>query len=146
MIWRRKNPMNEPPVIEEILARCKTIAVVGLTNRQGRASFGVSSFMQSRGYRIVPVNPQIESALGEKAYPDLSAACAAVRSINLVNVFRAPQHIPGIVDEVIRLKLPYLWLQEGVIDLSAAQRAEAAGVKVVMDRCILKDRMAAGWE
>lgn len=138
--------MNESSLIHEILSNCKTIAVVGLTDKESRASFGVSRFMQSRGYRIVPVNPQIEGALGEKAYPDLSAACAAVRSINLVNVFRAPQHIPGIVDEVIRLRLPYLWLQEGVTDLSAAQRAEAAGVKVVMDRCILKDRMAAGWE
>ncbi len=138
--------MNEPSVIQEILANCKTIAVVGLTSRQGRASFGVSKFMQSRGYRIIPVNPQIESALGEKAYPDLSAACASVGPVELVNVFRAPQHIPGIVDEVIRLKLPYLWLQEGVIDFSAAARAEVAGVKVVMDRCILKDRMAAGWD
>lgn len=138
--------MNEPSLIQEILSNCKTIAVIGLTDRQGRASFGVSRFMQSRGYRIVPVNPQIEGALGEKAFPDLSAACAAVRSINLVNVFRAPQHISGIVDEVIRLKLPYLWLQEGVVDFAAAGRAEAAGVKVVMDRCILKDRMAAGWE
>jgi hypothetical protein len=138
--------MNEPSLIQEILANCKTIAVVGLTNRQGRASFGVARFMQSRGYRIVPVNPQIENALGEKAFPDLSAAWAAAGPIELVNVFRAPQHIPGIVDEVIRLKLPYLWLQEGVVDFSAAARAEAAGVKVVMDRCILKDRMAAGWE
>jgi hypothetical protein len=138
--------MNEPSLIQEILANCKTIAVVGLTNRQGRASFGVARFMQSRGYRIVPVNPQIENALGEKAFPDLSAAWAAAGPIELVNVFRAPQHIPGIVDEVIRLKLPYLWLQEGVVDFSAAARAEAAGVKIVMDRCILKDRMAAGWE
>jgi hypothetical protein len=102
--------------------------------------------MQSRGYRMIPVNPLIESALGEKAYPDLNAACATVRPIQLVNVFRAPEHIPEIVDDVIRLRIPYLWLQEGVVDLAAAARAEAAGVKVVMDRCILKDRMAAGWE
>jgi uncharacterized protein len=137
--------MNEPSLIREILATCKTIAVIGLTNKEGRASLGVSRFMQSRGYRIVPVNPLIESALGEKAYPSLSAAFAAVDSIRLVNVFRAPEHIPAIVDDVIRLKLTYLWLQEGVVDLSAASEAEAAGVKVVMDRCILKERMAAGW-
>lgn len=138
--------MNEPSVIQEILANCRTIAVIGLTNKQGRASFGVSKFMQSRGYRIIPVNPQIESALGEKAYPDLDAACAAVSAIRLVNVFRAPEHIPGIVKDVLRLRIPYLWLQEGVVDFAAAATAEAAGVKVVMDRCILKDRMAAGWE
>jgi uncharacterized protein len=138
--------MNEPSVIREILANCKTIAVVGLTNREGRASYGVSRFMQSRGYRIVPVNPLIGSSLGEKAYPDLETACAAVESIQLVNVFRAPEYIPAIVEDVIRLKLPYLWLQEGVVDRAAAARVEAAGVRVVMDRCILKDRMAAGWE
>ncbi|MGH9586649.1 MAG: CoA-binding protein [Acidobacteriaceae bacterium] len=138
--------MNERALIQEILTKCKTIAVVGLTNKEGRASVGVSRFMQSRGYRIVTVNPQIESALGEKAYPTLEAACAAVEGIQLVNVFRAPRYIPEIVDEVIRLKLPYLWLQEGVVDTAAAARAEAAGVKVVMDRCILKERMAAGWE
>lgn len=120
--------------------------MVGLTNKHGRASFGVSKFMQSRGYRTIPVNPQIESALGEKAYPDLDAACAAVSAIQLVNVFRAPEHIPGIVEDVLRLRIPYLWLQEGVVDFAAAATAEAAGVKVVMDRCILKDRMAAGWE
>jgi uncharacterized protein len=137
--------MNEPSTIREILDRVKTIAVVGLTNREGRASLGVSRFMQSRGYRIVPVNPRIESALGEPAYPTLDAAVEAVTGIMLVNVFRAPVYIPEIVNDVIRLKIPYLWLQEGVIHDEAAARAEAAGVKVVMDRCILKDRMAAGW-
>ena len=138
--------MNEPSLIQEIFANCKTIAVVGLTNKEGRASFGVSRFMQSRGYRIVPVNPQIETALGEKAYPSLSVACAAVRTIRLVNVFRAPQYIPAIVEDVIRLNIPYLWLQESVVNVAAAAQAEAAGIKVVMDRCILKDRMAAGWK
>lgn len=138
--------MNEPSLIQEILTICKTIAVIGLTNKEGRASVGVSRFMQSRRYRIVPVNPLIENALGEKAFPNLEAACEAVDGIQLVNVFRAPRYIPQIVDEVIRLKLPYLWLQEGVVDTAAAARAEAAGVRVVMDRCILKDRMAAGWD
>lgn len=138
--------MNEPALIQEILTHCRTIAVVGLTDKESRASFGVSHFMQSRGYRIVPVNPMIESVLGEKAYPNLEAACDAVPAIQLVDVFRAPRYIPEIVDEVIRLKLPYLWLQEGVIDAAAAARAEAAGVKVVMDRCILIERMAAGWD
>lgn len=137
--------MNEPATIREILDRAKTIAVVGLTNREGRASLGVSRFMQSRGYRIIPVNPRIESALGEKSYPTVDAAVGAVPEISLVNVFRAPAYVPEIVKDTIRLKIPYLWLQEGVIHDEAAASAEAAGIKVVMDRCILKDRMAAGW-
>ncbi|MGC2160795.1 MAG: CoA-binding protein [Silvibacterium sp.] len=138
--------MNEPSLIQEILATCKTIAVVGLSNNEARASHGVSRFMQSRGYRIIPVNPRIESALGEKAYPTLGAACAAVHEIRLVNVFRAPEYIPEIVEEAIQLRVPYLWLQEGVVHPAAARRAEAAGVGVVMNRCILKERMAAGWQ
>jgi uncharacterized protein len=138
--------MNDPAIIREILEQSKTIAVVGLTNREGRASLGVSRFMQSRGYRIVPVNPAIDSALGEPAFPTLEAAVAgAGAAIDLVNVFRAPEFIPAIVDEVIRLKLSRLWLQEGVVHTEAAERAEAAGVKVVMDRCLLKDYMANGW-
>jgi predicted CoA-binding protein len=137
--------MNEPATISAILDNTRTIAVVGLTNREGRASYGVSRFMQSQGYRIIPVNPQIESSLGEKAYPDLDSAFAAHPDITLVNVFRAPEYVPAIVNDVIRLKIPNLWLQEGVVDREAAAQAEAAGIHVVMDRCILKDRMAAGW-
>lgn len=138
--------MNEPDSIREILERTKTIAVVGLTNREGRASLGISRFMQSRGYRILPVNPAIESVLGERAYPTLDEAVASAGvAIDLVNVFRAPEYVPEIVKDAIRLKIPYLWLQEGVIHSEAAGWAEAAGIKVVMDRCILKDRMAAGW-
>jgi hypothetical protein len=102
--------------------------------------------MQSQGYRIIPVNPAIDSALGEKAYPDLDAALAAHPEIDLVNIFRAPEYVPAIVQDAIRLKIPRLWLQEGVVHNEAAAQAEAAGVKVVMDRCILKERMAAGWK
>jgi hypothetical protein len=138
--------VNEPEIIQQILARVRTIAVVGLTDREGRASYGVSRFMQSQGYRIIPVNPRIECSLGEVAYPDLDAAYAALDGkIDLVNVFRAPQHVPAIVQDVIRLQIPCLWLQEGVVDEEAARQAEAAGIKVVMDHCILKERMAAGW-
>jgi predicted CoA-binding protein len=138
--------MNEPEIIREILDRVHTIAVVGLTNREGRASYGVSRFMQSQGYGIVPINPMIESSLGEKAYPDLDAAYEALEGrIDLVNVFRAPEHVPEIVKDAIRLKIPYLWLQEGVVHHEAAGWAEAAGIRVVMDHCILKERMAAGW-
>ncbi len=137
--------MNEPATIAEILANTRTIAVVGLTNREGRASLGVSRFMQSQGYRIIPVNPQIDSALGEKVFPTLDAAIAEHPEIDLVNVFRAPAFVPEIVKDVIRLKIPSLWLQEGVVHDEAVSWAEAAGVKVVQDRCILKERMAAGW-
>jgi len=138
--------MNEPALIQQILDSVRTIAVVGLTDREGRASYGVARFIQSQGYRIVPVNPRIESSLGEKAYPDLDAAWQALGgNIDLVNVFRAPEHVPEVVKDVIRLKIPYLWLQEGVVHEEAAEWAEKAGVKVVMDRCLLKDRMAAGW-
>lgn len=136
--------MNDPAVIREILDRTRTIAVVGLTNREGRASLGVSRYMQSQGYRIIPVNPQVESVLGEQSYADLDEAAEA-HSIQLVNVFRAPEHVPEIVKDVIRLRIPYLWLQEGVVHEEAASWAEAAGIKVVMDRCLLKERMAAGW-
>jgi uncharacterized protein len=138
--------MNEKATIREILDRAHTIAVVGLTNREGRASLGVSRFMQSQGYRIIPVNPAIDSVLGEKAYADLDAAFAAHPEIDLVNVFRAPEYVPAIVEDVIRLKIPRLWLQEGVVHNEAAVQAEAAGVQVVMDHCILKERMAAGWK
>ena len=138
--------MNEPSLIREILDHCKTIAVVGPTDRESRASFGVSRFMQSRGYRIVPVNPMIASALGERAYPSLEEAVMAVPEIHLVNVFRAPRHIPAIVEDVIRLKIPYLWLQLGVVHPASAAKAEAAGVEVVMDHCILQERMKAGWD
>src|ERR1700742_3389858 len=98
--------MNEAATIREMLDRVKTIAVVGLTNKEGRASLGVSRFMQSRGYRIVPVKPLIDSALGEKAYPTLDEAVAgAGAAIDLVNVFRLPQYIPAIVEDTIRLKI-----------------------------------------
>src|ERR1700733_14278271 len=120
--------MNEPSTIREILENVKTIAVVGLTDREGRASLGVSRFMQSRGYRIIPVNPLIESALGETAYDTLDEAVASAGApIDLVNVFRLPQYIPAIVEDTIRLKIPRLWIQEGIVHAEAAAKAEAAG-------------------
>jgi predicted CoA-binding protein len=138
--------MNEPETIREILEETKTIAVIGLSDKPGRASLGVSKFMQQQGYRIIPVNPLARSVLGEQAYATLDDAYYALQGkIDLVNVFRAPEFVPEIVKDVMRLKIPRLWLQEGVCHEEAAGWAEAAGVKVVMDRCILKDRMAAGW-
>ncbi len=130
--------MNDPKVIQEILKSAKTIAVVGLSASPIRPSYGVAAYMQQQGYRIIPVNPTIHGALGEKAHKTL-ADIPAGEKIDVVDVFRKPEAVPEIVDEVIRLKIPYLWLQETVIHEEAANKAEAAGVKVVMDRCILKD-------
>ena len=138
--------MNEPETIREILENTHTIAVVGLSDQPGRPSLGVARFMQRQGYRIIPVNPLVQAVLGEQAFPTLDEAYADLGGyIDLVNVFRTPQHVPEIVRDVIRLKIPRLWLQEGVVHEDAAEWAKVAGVKVVMDRCILKERMAAGW-
>lgn len=134
--------MNEPETIRTILEQAKTIAVVGLSARMERPSLHVSRYMQAQGYRIIPVNPSVTSVLGETAYPTLAGAVAAVGAVDLVNVFRDPRYVAEIVEETIRLKIPYLWLQQGVCDEQAARRAEAAGVKVVMDRCIYQEHAA----
>lgn len=135
--------MNEPEVIHEILTSAKTIAVVGLSNNPARSSYGVAERMQSLGYRILPVNPAIESVLGEKSYASLKDLPVKP---DVVNVFRASEHVPQIVDEVIALGIPYLWLQLGVVHDEAAARAETAGVKVVMDHCIAVERSRLQWQ
>jgi predicted CoA-binding protein len=129
--------------IEALLRRARTLAVVGLSADPARTSHGVSAAMQRFGYRVIPVNPAIDAALGERAVPDLARLADALRpgeQVDIVNVFRRPGHVAGIVDECIALGLPALWLQEGVVDEAAAQRARDAGIFVVMDRCIYKDR------
>ncbi len=131
--------MNEPETIRTILKNSKTIAVLGLSNNPDRPSFSVSRYMQMQGYRILPVNPAIAEALGERAYPTLDAAISAEGKIDLVNVFRASEFVPEIVKDVMRLKIPYLWLQEGVCHDEAVKRAEEDGILVVMDRCIYKE-------
>ena len=127
--------------IAELLTSAKTIAVVGLSSDAIRPSFGVSQYMQRKGYRIVPVNPNEKSVLGERSY---SALGEVPDKIDIVDVFRRSEFVPEIVDEVIRLKIPALWLQEGVVHEAAAKKARAAGIKVVMDRCILKEHRARG--
>jgi uncharacterized protein len=129
------NP-NANDEIGRLLQNAKTIAVVGLSNSPLRPSHGVSAYLQSHGYRIIPVNPSIKGALGEKAVANLSEIN---EKIDIVDVFRRSEFVPGIVDEVIRLKLPALWLQEGVIDEAAAAKARQAGIFVVMDHCMLKE-------
>jgi predicted CoA-binding protein len=125
--------------IAEILKRCKTIAVVGLSCNPMRASHGVSSYMQSHGYRIIPVNPQIDECLGEKAYGSL---LDVPEKIDIVNIFRRPEFVAEVVDQAIQLKVPAIWMQEDVIHEGAAEKARRAGIFVVMDRCILKEHAA----
>ena len=131
--------MSKTDLIGELLKNARTIAVVGLSDNPMRTSYGVSKYMQSQGYKIIPVNPQIDASLGEKAYASLGDVPEA---IDLVNVFRRPDHVPEVVDEAIRLKLPAIWLQEGVVNEAAATRARKAGICVVMDRCIYREHAA----
>lgn len=126
--------------IYELLSRVKTIAVVGLSESPMRPSHGVSAYMQAAGYRIVPVNPKIKEALGETAYPSLLDIPVALREkIDLVDVFRRPEFVDEIVEQTIELKIPGIWLQEGVVNERAAKRAREAGIFVVMDLCVLKE-------
>jgi len=125
--------------ILELLKKVETIAVVGLSDNPMRPSHGVSAYMQAQGYKIIPVNPQIAEALGEKSYPSL---LDVGDKIDLVDVFRRPEFVDEIVEQTIQLKIPALWLQEDVINECAAERARKAGIFVVMDRCILKEHRA----
>jgi predicted CoA-binding protein len=122
--------------IKDLLQKAHTIAVVGLSSIRFRASYGVSQYMQSAGYRIVPVNPNEKEVLGEKSYARLEDI---PEKIDLVDVFRRPEFVPEIVDAAIRVGARAIWMQEGVVNEAAAQRARDAGLFVVMDSCILKE-------
>ena len=128
--------MNEPEAIEAMLGSGtgRTIAVVGLSEDPARPSHYVSEYMQQHGYKIYPVNPSLDAVLGEKSYASLSALPAKP---DVVNVFRVPSQIPAIVDEMLTLGLDNLWVQQGIVNREAAERAERAGIRVVMDRCIM---------
>ena len=119
-----------------LLDRVKTIAVVGLSPQPARPSYRVAQAMQHYGYRIVPVRPLVDSVLGEKAYANLSDIPFAV---DLVDVFRAAEHVPAIVGECLALHLPAIWIQEGIVHEAAARQAQAVGITTVMDRCLLKE-------
>jgi hypothetical protein len=130
--------------IREILEHEKILAVVGLSSKPMRPSYGVSEYMQRHGYRIIPVNPHEESVLGEKGFTSLDAV---TEPFDVVVVFRRPEFLPEVVDAAIRKGAKVVWMQEGVVHEQAAERARAAGLKVVMDRCILKEhakRFVAG--
>ena len=126
--------------LRALLREVRTIAVVGLSPKPDRPSHGVSKSMQSFGYRIVPVNPGPSAVLGEPCWPTLRDLPAEVlASVDLVDVFRQSDAVPGIVDDCIALGLRRLWLQDGVVDEAAAARAVEAGIEVVMDRCVYRD-------
>ncbi|MBI5658048.1 MAG: CoA-binding protein [Nitrosomonadales bacterium] len=135
----------DPDMICRMLRGIRTIAVVGLSPNPSRPSYRVARAMQGYGFRIVPVRPLMLEVLGEKAYPDLESLPLRV---DIVDVFRAAEHVPAIVESCISLGIPRLWLQEGVIHEEAAQRARAAGIAVVMNRCIWRDysRLCGGAE
>ena len=126
----------DPEEICRTLRAIRTIAVVGLSPNENRPSFRVAQGLQAHGYRIVPVRPMIKEVLGEPAYEKLEDLPFPV---DIVDVFRAPEHVPGIVESCIKLGVPRLWLQDGVIHEEAALRAQAAGIWVVMDRCMWRD-------
>lgn len=122
--------------IKEIFDRTGTIAVVGLSSNTSKPSHGVAKYLQSQGYRIIPVNPKEDTILGEKAYPDLKSI---PEKIDVVDVFRRPEHIPEIADEAVEIKADVLWLQEGIVNEEAAEKARKAGLTVVQDACMLQE-------
>ncbi len=122
--------------IQDILTNCRTIAVVGLSSKPYRASYGVSEYMKRAGYRIIPVNPAETEVFGETSYPDLDSV---PEKIDLVDIFRRSEFVGPIVDAAIRVGARVVWMQEDVVDEAAAARARQAGLKVVMDLCILKE-------
>jgi uncharacterized protein len=125
--------------ITELLRQCKTIAVVGLSDSPLRPSHGVSAYMQSHGYRIIPVNPRISEALGEPAY---SSLLEVPEKIDIVNIFRRPEFVSEVVDQTVQLKVRAIWMQEEVVHEQAAEKARKHGIFVIMDRCILQEHRA----
>src|SRR5215471_18692528 len=130
-------PQSDP--IADLLQRAKTIAVVGLSSNPLRPSHGVSAYMQSHGYRIIPVNPNITECLGERAY---SSLLEVPLKVDIVDVFRRSEFVEEVVDQAIQLRVPAVWMQEDVVNENAAAKARQAGIFVVMDRCILKEHRA----
>ncbi|HVN03298.1 MAG TPA: CoA-binding protein [Bryobacteraceae bacterium] len=129
--------------IAELLKTSRTIAVVGLSGKRFRPSYGVAEYMQRNGYRIIPVNPSEKTVLGETCYPDLDSI---PERVDIVDIFRRPEFVPAVVEAAIRIGARTVWMQEGIVHDEAAARAQGAGLFVVMDRCILKEhrRLAFG--
>ncbi len=132
-------PVSEIEQIAELLRSAKTIAVVGISANSMRPSYGVAAYMQSQGFRIIPVNPELDSVLGEKAYPSL---LDVPDQIDVVDIFRRSENVPPIVDQAIEKGARAIWMQEGVVHEESARKAREKGIVVVMDRCILKEHRA----
>jgi predicted CoA-binding protein len=130
--------------IDALLRRARSVAIIGLSGTPGRPSNNVARALQKFGLRIVPVNPGASEILGERAWPDLESALSGAGPVDVVEVFRRPEYVAAIVEDAIRLKVPALWMQEGVIDAAAALKARAAGIFTVMNRCMFRDRSALG--
>jgi predicted CoA-binding protein len=130
---------NEIGRITELLNSARTIAVVGISDNPMRPSYGVAEYMQSQGYRIIPVNPALDSVLGEKAY---SSLLDVPEKIDIVDIFRRSEHVPPIVDQAIQLGVRAIWMQETVVNEDAARKAREKGILVIMDRCLLKEHRA----
>jgi len=138
---------NDPAIIDEILRHSRTIAVLGMSDKPWRASHNIGRYLAENGYRVLPVNPALTQILNLPCYPTLDAAQAAAiaetgKGIDLVDVFRASEFVPAIVDDVLRLRIPYLWLQDEVIHDEAVARARAAGVKAIQNDCIFREHAA----
>jgi predicted CoA-binding protein len=133
------NPGTEE--IRQLLQRIHTVAIIGLSANESRPSFKVARGLQNLGYRIIPVRPLLAAILGEPTYPDLESLPELP---DMVDVFRAAEHVPAIVDSCIKLGIRHLWLQDGIVHEAAALRARDAGITVVMDRCLWRDCMQLG--
>jgi predicted CoA-binding protein len=127
---------SNPRLIREILEEARTIAIVGISDEPSRPSHEIARYLIEHGYRVVGVNPALEEVLGALCYPCLEAI---PEPVDVVDVFRKPEALETIVDDIIKLEIPYLWLQEGVVNPDAAERAKDAGIKVVMDHCMKKE-------
>lgn len=125
--------MNNDETMKEILENSKTVASVGLSGNPNKVSHGVGLFLMNHGYQVIPVNPTTDEILGEKSYPDLSSV---PQKIDVVQIFRRPEDIPPIVDEAIEVGAKAIWMQEGIVNEEAAQKAREAGLQVVMDACM----------
>jgi len=125
--------MNDDQMMKDILLSAKTIASVGLSSNPGKESYGIVQYLQSQGYRVIPVNPTADEILGEKAYPDLESV---PEQIDVVQVFRRPEDVPPVVDSAIKAGAKAVWMQEGIVHEDAAQKARDAGLQVVMDACM----------
>ena len=125
--------MNNDQMMKDILLSAKTIASVGLSSNQEKESYWIVSYLKDQGYRIIPVNPTADEILGEKAYPDLESV---PEKIDVVQVFRKPEDVPPVVDSAIKVGAKVVWMQEGIVNEEAAQKAREAGLQVVMDACM----------